>query len=128
MNPMTAEWVSKAEGDYDVVCILRRSRKPNRFDTICFHCQQCVEKYLKARLYAAQIRFPKTHDLLALLDLVRPIEPLWMGLQGAFKDLADSAVVTRYPGKWTTPQDAKNAYKVCYRLRGLARESLGLKS
>ena len=50
MTPMAAEWVSKAEGDFAVVGILRRSRKPGRRDAICFHCQQCAEKYLKARL------------------------------------------------------------------------------
>jgi len=40
-----------------------------------FFAQQCVEKYLKARLVEAGIAFPKTHDLEALLDLVLPAEP-----------------------------------------------------
>jgi hypothetical protein len=31
--------VQKAEPDYDAVLLLRGSRKPNRFDTIRFHCQ-----------------------------------------------------------------------------------------
>jgi HEPN domain-containing protein len=70
---MTAEWASKAEGDYDAVCILRRSRKPSRFDAICFHCHQCAEKYLKARLSEAKIRFAKTHDLALLLRLTAAV-------------------------------------------------------
>ena len=43
---------------------------------VCFHCQQSVEKYLKARLEEAAISFPKTHDLENLLMLLLPLEPL----------------------------------------------------
>jgi HEPN domain-containing protein len=63
MKPITAEWVEKAEGDFATA---RRELEidvnPN-FDAVCFHAQQCAEKYLKARLIEAGIRFPKTHDL-----------------------------------------------------------------
>jgi HEPN domain-containing protein len=57
MLPMTFEWVKKAENDYDTVLLLLRSRKRGRFDTICFHCQQCIEKYLKGRLVEAGLSF-----------------------------------------------------------------------
>jgi len=33
---------------------------------ICFHCQQAVEKYLKAYLMYREVIPPKTHDLLRL--------------------------------------------------------------
>jgi len=36
------------------------------YDTICFHAQQCVEKYLKALLTSTHTDFPKTHDLIEL--------------------------------------------------------------
>jgi HEPN domain-containing protein len=36
-------------------------------DGACFHAQQCAEKYLKARLYEANVPFPPVHKLLALL-------------------------------------------------------------
>jgi HEPN domain-containing protein len=49
MTPATRESVEQAESDYDVVLILRRSRKRTRYRAICFHAQQCAEKYLKAR-------------------------------------------------------------------------------
>ncbi len=63
MTPATREWVEKAENDYDVVSLLLRSRKRNRYDPICFHAQQCVEKYLKGRMVEEKIAFSKTHDL-----------------------------------------------------------------
>src|SRR5579864_7112848 len=101
MTPTTAEWVSKAEGDYDAVCILRRSRKPSRYDAICFHSQQCAEKYSKARLNEAAIAFSKTHDLEVLLNQLRTIEPLWMSTTSALKRLTGFSVAVRYPG-WST--------------------------
>ena len=74
MLPVTREWVLKAEGDYDVILLLLRSRKRTRYDSMRFHAQQCVEKYLKARLTEAGITFAKTHDLPALLVAVMPVE------------------------------------------------------
>ena len=80
MLPMTREWVAKAESDYDGACEALRSRKKSRRDRICFFSQQCVEKYLKARLTEAGMTFPRTHELSILLQLCLPFEPLW----GAF--------------------------------------------
>ena len=97
MKSTTAEWVAKAEVDYDTVCTLRKSRKRSRFDPICFHAQQCVEKYLKARLNEAGVRFGKTHDLAALLDLLRPVQPLWLGMRGPVDSLTQYGVAIRYP-------------------------------
>ena len=69
MNPLTAEWVAKAEADYEGAVDLRRRRKNPLPDLVCFHCQQCAEKYLKAILQEAGIAFPKTHVLADLLAL-----------------------------------------------------------
>src|SRR5437016_197750 len=98
MTRQTAEWVSKAEGDYGDVQILRRSRKRKRFDNICFLSQQCAEKYLKARLTEAGIRFQRTHNLVHLLSLLRRIEPLWLIMELRLRRLSDFAVAVRYPG------------------------------
>jgi HEPN domain-containing protein len=43
-----------------------RARKSPNYDAACFHAQQCVEKYLKARLQEAGIVFTKTHNLIFL--------------------------------------------------------------
>jgi HEPN domain-containing protein len=55
MKPQTAEWVEKAEGDWNAARQLNRVRKDPNYDGVCFHCQQCVEKYLKARLEEAGV-------------------------------------------------------------------------
>ncbi len=77
MEPLTPEWVDKAEGDYSTLQRELRARKSPNYDAACFHAQQCAEKYLKARLQEESIAFAKTHNLLTLLDLLLPAEPLW---------------------------------------------------
>ena len=44
---------------------------PHLYETIGFHCQQAVEKYLKAALVAFGLPSPFTHDLTRLLDLLQ---------------------------------------------------------
>ena len=39
-------------------------------ELVGFHCQQAVEKLLKARLVDLGVNYPKTHNLLALIDLL----------------------------------------------------------
>ena len=57
MKPITAEWISKAEGDFAMVERESRARKNPNFDGICFHAQQCAGKYLKPRLCESEISF-----------------------------------------------------------------------
>ena len=43
---------------------------PEYYDTIAFHTQQSVEKYLKALLIFLQIEFKRSHDLIYFLELI----------------------------------------------------------
>ena len=43
---------------------------PDYTDIICFHCQQAVEKSIKAYLTFKEISFQKSHDLNYLWELV----------------------------------------------------------
>jgi HEPN domain-containing protein len=83
MKRLVAEWVEKAEGDFGVMEHESRRRKSPCFDAVCFHAQQCAEKYLKARMAHSEVPFAKIHNLPTLLDQVLPrreslheIEPL----------------------------------------------------
>ena len=66
MKPLTSEWVEKAEGDFATAEREIRVRKTPNFDAVCFHAQQCTEKYLKALLQEADLPFGKTHHLISL--------------------------------------------------------------
>jgi HEPN domain-containing protein len=126
MNPEVHEWVAKAEGDLVSAGREYRARKSPNYDSACFHAQQFIEKYLKARLVEAGIYFPRIHDLGQLLNLVVPVEPMWESFRLAFNRVSYYAVDFRYPGEFSTKDDAKEAIKVCREFRKLARQSLGL--
>jgi HEPN domain-containing protein len=98
MKAATREWVRCAEEDFDVASALLRRRTKTAANSIGFHCQQCVEKFLKARLEEGSLNVPKTHDLVALLQLLLPIEPLWASFAPALRRLNDYAVKFRYAG------------------------------
>ncbi len=61
-------WIQKAENDIKAVEYLL-TMEGTPVDILSFHCQQAVEKYLKAYLTWADLRVKKTHDLAAILNL-----------------------------------------------------------
>ena len=125
MNPLTLEWITKAEGDYTTVQLLQPSPISSK-DVICFHAQQCIEKYLKAWLQEENIPVPRTHDLEELLKLIVTTRPTWGSWQPDFSILTEHAVDFRYPGKFATENDATHAIKICNQVRQEVREALKL--
>lgn len=92
------QWRAKAQSDWDAVEILIASERcPN--DTVCFHCQQFVEKLLKALLTQNDIEAPKTHDLRRLIQLTQPFAPELSLLADESDELTVHGVETRYPGE-----------------------------
>ncbi|MBI3794986.1 MAG: HEPN domain-containing protein [Nitrospinae bacterium] len=57
------EWISKAENDFLNATHTLKLGEKCPTDTVCFHAQQCAEKYIKALLVLENIDFSKTHDL-----------------------------------------------------------------
>jgi len=127
MKKLTHEWIAKAEGDFRTACREWRARKEPNYDALCFHTQQCVEKYLKARLQEADIPFEKTHNLSVLVDLVLPCEPLWEAWRADLLVLTQFAVTFRYPGETADKEAARQAMIICRRIRKGIRATLGLK-
>ena len=124
MRPIAAEWVAKAEGDFAILERECRARKAPSFDGACFHAQQCAEKYLKACLCEAGITFGKIHDLVALLDKVLAVEPLWESFRETLAYISGYAVSFRYPGEMADREAAIDARQRCRVFRGSARVSL----
>jgi HEPN domain-containing protein len=125
MNPLTLEWVQKAEDDYTVAQQVQQAQNPVH-DAICFHAQQCIEKYLKAWLQEANIPFPRTHDLKELLELIVPTIPIWQTWQADLSGLSEHAVDSRYPGKFATAEDTTYAMRICDEVRQAVRKQLKL--
>jgi len=125
MNPLAAEWIAKAEADYAGASGLNRRKRPLP-DLVCFHCQQCAEKYLKAFLQKSSVAFPKTHVLVDLLNLASTVNAKLTSLNPMVLVLEDFAVKFRYPGFDATTAQARAAMKAIRRIRRAIRKLLGL--
>ncbi len=64
------QWIQKAENDFISAKTLYAELENCPYDTICFHAQQCIEKYIKALLLHQKINFPKSHDVGELMELL----------------------------------------------------------
>ncbi len=96
------EWVAKAENDLKNAVHTLTMGQDCPTDTVAFHAQQCVEKYLKAILLSEAIPFPKTHSIRALMALLP--KPVHVSLDGASQDrLTAYATVMRYPDAGPEP-------------------------
>lgn len=126
MNPVTNEWILKAENDYQSARVLLRQRSHFDFDGVCFHAQQCAEKYMKAVLTNHDLFFAKTHDLIALLEIMLTIYPLWESCREICLHLTDFATRYRYPGSSADRAQARACIDQAAVIRKFARESLGL--
>jgi len=73
------------------------------YDTVCFHCQQAAEKFLKAYLVFRGQPPPITHDLLLLLERVRFFDAEAERLREHLALLMPYAVEIRYPDDWFMP-------------------------
>lgn len=119
-------WVYKAEEDYRAALTLARKRKDPVPDNVCFSAQQCAEKYLKAFLAHHRKRFPKTHDLVELLNIALAVDPLLAVIRPDLRELLPYAVAFRYPGDEATREDSQKAAKAMKKVREIIRERLGL--
>lgn len=127
MKPTTAEWVSKAEGDFATAARELRARKAPNYDAVCFHAQQCAEKYLKAILQENNKSIPKIHFLLELLALILKFDGSYEFLKADLEVLEDYSVRYRYPGVSAEKDDAQATYAAVGTVRKFVRQKLGLK-
>jgi len=120
------QWLEKAEHDLrnaEHTLTIRDEECP--FDTVCFHAQQCVEKYLKGRLVFRGMNVPRSHDLVVLLNLAMPT-----GLRGIpvqdVQPLNRYTIEARYPGDWDPIDrfEAERAVSVARRVRDVVRSLL----
>ncbi len=126
MNPLTREWIEKAEGDHATADRESRARRHPNWDAVCFHSQQAAEKYLKAFLQEHGLPFPKTHNLIELLELCLPMDPEFELHRDLLVLLDRYAVRYRYPGESAAKPEARQAFKAIAKFRALVRSKLGL--
>jgi HEPN domain-containing protein len=120
------EWLKRARSNLAIAKAALRVRDIYLEDA-CFQAQQAAEKAIKAVLLHLRISFPYTHDLTALLRLLKnagravPGEVEQAGLLTRF------AIATRYPGlaEPVTRKETEKAIKIADSALRWARKSIG---
>lgn len=119
-------WLRKAESDLKSARILLDARDVVT-DTICFHCQQAIEKYLKAFLTSKNVRFERIHDLLTLLELCIQKDKDFEKLdKERIFELTFYAVDLRYPDEFYIPsiEEAKSALNIATEVKEFILQKL----
>lgn len=96
------------------------------FDTVCFHCQQAAEKFLKAYLVGNGQEYPFTHDLFLILEKILSFNSEVDELRDSLAILMPYAVEVRYPDDWYMPsdEDAKEAREAVNKVRDWLENAL----
>ncbi len=126
MTPLGREWVRKAEFDRRTV-LKEKANPPVVHASVCFHCQQLAEKYLKALLCELGLPVPRTHDCRVLVASLIPLEPELAQLTSRAKVPTRFAVDPRYSGFQLVPSDSRTAWNAAERIRAEVRRRLGLR-
>ncbi len=121
-------WIIKADHDLGTAKITYLYI-PEYRDTIAFHCQQAVEKYLKAYLYHLEIFFHKSHDLIYLLDLISQKDLFSQDDYNKASSLQDYSVQLRYPNIVIelSDKEIQSSIKYAKEYRDLILHKLNLK-
>jgi HEPN domain-containing protein len=109
-------WMEKAAHDLETARLLIH-REKRLLDIAVYHCQQAAEKALKGWLTAREILFPKTHSLVALIDLCSSAAAEFAKFHEQAVELTPLGIAYRYPGDASVPDIA-----LASRAFGLAEE------
>ena len=120
------EWIAKTEEDYSSAVALKRQRSHPLPNSVCFHCQQCAEKYLKAFLAHHSVSPPRVHDLHQLVSECERVDSSMLELDDAAFRLTQFAVEFRYPGMEATAEDVVQAITDVRSVRRMVRRKLQL--
>ncbi|MCS6829029.1 MAG: HEPN domain-containing protein [bacterium] len=89
LRQQAMEWFER--GDHDIETAQLLYDQHGYTDSIAYHIQQAIEKYLKGYLVVRGRKPPRVHELDTLLTLAARFEPDWYDM---FIDLCEKA--TRY--------------------------------
>ena len=117
------QWLIKAEHDIISAQVLL-NHQPMVLDVACFHCQQAVEKYLKAFLISRGKSIQKTHDVDKLLVECIELDEDFNSFD--LKNLELFAVEARYPDNFLIPElpEAKEYLSIAEEVKKLVEQKI----
>ena len=120
------EWIQKAENDLKIGRDEMSTEEPVT-DMVCFHMQQCAEKYLKAFLIFHNREYPRTHRLGVLVTLCAKIDPAFESLVSEGVDrLTPYATTLRYSEDFYVPplEETERAIALAEKVKEFVRARL----
>jgi len=75
MKKQAEEWIASADKDLSAAEIIIKENC-SLTNIVAFHCQQAIEKYLKAFLIENDILLIRTHDLVKLNGMIKEVKDL----------------------------------------------------
>jgi HEPN domain-containing protein len=97
MKKQVEDWIFLADRDLRASEIIMQDDYPLT-NIVVFHCQQSIEKYLKAYLIEKDAPLEKTHDLVKLNGKIRKIKDI--GIEENKLDIINEVYIeSRYPGE-----------------------------
>lgn len=126
LKVIVGQWLVKADNDLKTAEYGLTAAEPTT-DTICFHCQQAVEKYLKMYLVSKGDEPVITHNISILVAKCAQYDPDFIEL-GRFDFLTSYAVSLRYPDDFYMPEleEAQEALASANEARLFIVERLGM--
>ena len=97
MKKQVEDWIQLADKDLYAAGIILGNGYPLT-NIVAFHCQQTIEKYLKAFLIEKDISVVKTHDLIKLNGVIKEIKDLGID-ETKLIIINEVYIESRYPGE-----------------------------
>lgn len=116
-----------AETDLGVASHLFETYYPKPYEIICYHCQQCAEKAIKAVILAegAPGGLPKVHDLSFLLNQLKNMVEISETYYEYADTLTPYGVSVRYPNElFLEERHAQDALKMAEELLKWAKAAV----
>ncbi len=128
LSAYVQEWFKKANNDLrNAEILLNCGDDYIPYDTLCFHCQQAVEKYIKGYIIYIGSDFPKTHNLADLIGICNQTDTSFSKYIIEVEKLTPYAVEIRYPDDFYMPSEdeAREAYKIASEIKLFIKEKIG---
>jgi HEPN domain-containing protein len=126
IETLVRNWIARAESDLKIAGDEIKTEDPAT-DAVCFHAQQCVEKYLKAYLIFHQRHFKKTHNIARLIELCKEISQDFDSLYQIEADtLTGYAVDIRYGDEFYFPsiEETESALEIAEKVKSFVSNKL----
>lgn len=126
-NELIHSWIRKAEKDL-LTAEHEFSFSDAVTESICFHCQQAVEKSLKAYLVVLGIPFTKTHEIGELITKCENKDKKISAFKEEADKLTDYAIGVRYPEELLEPtlEEAKEAFEIAKKMQEFVLNRIAL--